>query len=564
MQINGFFLLIITVLFSTGLASQNLKLTITGKNKEETTLIETLGYQKKHLDYQSILSEMDSVQHTLYKLGYIENKLESLVKGSDSTFTSKMHLKRKFDTIYIYTDFIKTLRDPILMEAISPYVEDRVLRLPLKDVENTLSVINSRIAKNGFPFTALKLSDIEVDHNTLRAELLIDLRDKKRTINAIIIKDYEKFPKSYLKYYLKLRPNQTFDLASIKSKTERLDNLKFANQIKPPEVLFSNDSTQVYLYITKVKSNNFEGFLGFGTNEDTGNIEFDGYLNLNLTNNLNYGETFRLLYKSDENDQKTFNAQVSMPYIFKTAAGLDMQLHIFKRDSSFTNANQSFRLHYQINPKNKIYTGFNSTTSNNLLTTTTSSITDLDANYFSLAYEYLNLHLQDVLFPVHTMLYMESNFGKRKTSDISENQSKFLIDAFRIFSLNDRNSLFFRINGATVTSDHYFENELLRFGGITSIRGFEENSLYANFFGLLNTEYRFRLSQGIYVHSIIDAAYFENDITRTKEKLFGFGFGFGLFTKSGVFKFIYANGKAENQNFKLSNSKVHLSLTTAF
>ena len=59
------------------------------------------------------------------------------------------------------------------------------------------------------------------------------------------------------------------------------------------------------LYLEKNKSNRFEGFLGFGSEETTGDLELNGYLNLNLVNNLNYGESFILNYRSDENDLKT-------------------------------------------------------------------------------------------------------------------------------------------------------------------------------------------------------------------------------------------------------------------
>jgi hemolysin activation/secretion protein len=104
----------------------------------------------------------------------------------------------------------------------------------------------------------------------------------------------------------------------------------------------------------------------------------------------------------------------------------------------------------------------------------------------------------------------------------------------------------------------------MRFGGINSIRGFEENSLTANLFSVINTEFRYKVNNSLYVHSVIDGAYFENDLVDTKGKLFGFGFGFGLLTKSGLFKFNYSNGKTENQTFKLSDSKIHLSLTASF
>ena len=88
--------------------------------------------------------------------------------------------------------------------------------------------------------------------------------------------------------------------------------------------------------------------------------------------------------------------------------------------------------------------------------------------------------------------------------------------------------------------------------------------MVANLFGVINTEYRYRLSKTIYIHSVIDAAYFENDITNTKNKLFGFGVGFGLLTKAGLFKLNYSSGKTENIPFKLSNSKIHVSLTATF
>ena len=100
--------------------------------------------------------------------------------------------------------------------------------------------------------------------------------------------------------------------------------------------------------------------------------------------------------------------------------------------------------------------------------------------------------------------------------------------------------------------------------GINSIRGFEENSLYASLFSAINTEYRYLLSNSIYLHSIIDFAYLENKTLNTKEKLYGFGIGFGVLTKAGLLKFNYANGKNESQKFNFSNSKIHLSINTQF
>ncbi len=559
-----FLLIIICLPFSAKLSCQNFHLKVNGNSEHETQVINSLNYLKIHSDFNSVKLEVNSIQKALYKIGYIENSVSPIIKTNDSTFTTQFQLKKKFDTIYIY--YNKGSINRQVLNSISKKIFDDFFIIKLKETESILNVINSKIANQGFPFSKLRLSNIEVTKNqTLKAELIIESNTRKRNISNIIIKGYEKFPRSYLKHYLNIKPNQSFNLSVIKKKTEQLNDLKFANQIKVPEVLFSKDSTSLYIYLEKAKSNSFDGFLGFGTNEKTNNLEFDGYLNLNLTNNLNFGETLKLLYKSDENDQKTFNTNLTLPYIFKSPIGVDLQLRIFKRDSSFTTINQSAKLHYQINSKHKVFAGLSNLESNNLLKENTSpNIINYNTSYYSFAYEFLKPQSYNFLFPVNSKFYFEANFGNRKVINESQKQSQFYIDAFKSFNLNLKNSIYIRVNSATLISDTYLENELFRFGGINSIRGFEENSILASTFGIINSEYRLQLSNSIYINTITDVAYFENKILNTKEKLFGYGLGFGILTKAGLLKFNYANGKIENQKFKPSNFKIHISIATDF
>lgn len=546
------------------LFSQNLELNIEGNNTLETTMIDSITYKKNHLDYSSIKTEIDSLQKILFKIGYIENELSQIKKLNDSVFLAQLQLKNKYEFIRIYYDNLQI--DSKLLNVFSKNVFDTYFIIAFNTIETTLNFINSKISEKGFPFSKLKLSEIEItNHNYLKANLIASSTEQKRLVSDITIKGYEKFPSSYLKHYLKIKPQQTFNLNEIKIKTERLSNLRFASEVKPPEVLFSKDSTTLYLYLQKTRSNTFDGFLGFGTNEDTNKIQFDGYLNLNLTNNLNYGESFRLLYKSDKNDQKTFETNLSLPYLFKSPIGFDVSLRIFKKDSTFNTVNQVLKSHYQIDPKHKVYAGVQSIQSNNLLNTNTSlTVLDYKTNYTTLAYEFLNPQSNSYIFPINSKFHIETNLGNRIQANIKEKQSQISIDAFKIFNLNAKNSLFFRLNSAFLSSNDYLENELFRFGGINFIRGFEENSIYASLFGVLNSEYRCQINNYMYIHTITDLGYFENKILDTKEKLYGFGFGFGILTKTGLLKFNYANGKTENSKFKLSNSKIHLSLIANF
>ncbi|WP_299277356.1 BamA/TamA family outer membrane protein [uncultured Psychroserpens sp.] len=553
-------LLLLYILWSTKLCAQNLYLSSVGNTEKETKTIDSLGYKKTFSDYLSLESEVKQLQKKLTQIGYIENELLHLKKQNDSSYLASFSLKTKYKTI---TVFHNNLVDPAILK-LTDFLDENALVIPIANLESTLQMINTEIANRGNPFSSLIIKDIKkIDKYTLSGELSVS-EPKSRTTDKIIIKGYEKFPKSFLNRYLKIKTNEVFSLANIKDKTAVLNDLVFANQIKDPEVLFTQDSTILYMYIEKARSNTFDGFLGFGTNESTNKIEFDGYLDLNLTNNLNYGESLKLLYKSDENDQQTFDLKLTTPYIFNSPVGLDLNLNIFKRDSSFLTVSQTAKINYQINSKHIISAGIQSVTSTDLLDIPTASITDYDSNQYLINYTFTKRQHYDRLFPINFLFDVSSSFGNRSYETFDEEQSNFYINTFKIFNLNDKNSFYGRINANYLVSDTYLENELPRFGGINSIRGFEENSLIANLYAVLNTEYRYKLNSTIYVHSVIDAAYFENQISNQKEKLFGFGFGFGLLTKAGLFRFNYTSGKTEQRKFRLSDSKIHLSLTTQF
>lgn len=546
--------------------AQNTSLNVIGANDEETKIIETHEYKKTHTDYNSIQNEIDSLQQKIINSGYIESEINSTRKINDSSFQVKFSLNNKYESIDISYDITEIEKD--LIKTITEKSSNKQFSVPLNKLEETLKFINLQIVNNGFPFTKIKLSELKIkDSKTLTANLIIVKDEKKRRLDKIVIKGYEKFPKSFLNRFLKIKPEKTFNIESIKSKMDNLSNLRFAEQTKNPEVLFSKDSTTLYIYLQKSQSNTFDGFLGFSTNEETNKLDFNGYLNLELNNNFNYGESFRLMYKSDESEQKNFEVNLNLPYIFSSPIGTELSLNILKRDSTFTTVNQKASVFYQINSKNRIYVGIESVESNNLLDVEINSlslVSDYKSNLYNIKYTYNNRQNFKTIFQLKSSFNLEYGLGERQTKNNKEKQNRINLDAFHVFQLNNKNSFYTRITGSLINSSSYLDNELFRFGGINSIRGFQENSIAANQYIVLNTEYRYQLSKSIYAHSIIDFANFENRIIETKENLYGFGVGFGILTKAGLLRFNFANGKTEEQSFKFSNSKIHLSLVSIF
>lgn len=554
------FFILILIFSNLGIA-QSINLKVIGKNETSTNIIDALGYQKNFDNYKKLQTEIANLKTKLTKRGYINTTIKSVTKQNDTLFEAQFILGKRINRVRINYDSDFNVE---FLNSIHRKKDKNFFELEITELENYLKNLNSRISEQGDPFSTLQLVNIsKLNSDLISADLKV-VTNQKRRIDKIIVKGYEKFPKSYIKRFMKLKTGKSFNLNAIKEKVELLEDLRFASKIKDPEVLFTQDSTTLYIYVEKTKTNNFDGFLGFGTNENTNKIEFDGYLDLRLINNLNYGETLNLFYKSDEIDQQTIKIDADLPYLFASPVGLQIGLNIFRKDSTFLTAKQYAKINYQINTQHKIGVGINATNSTNLLENDTDILNDYTSNYYTLHYNYTKPQFYDPLFPINFSFDFSSGFGDRKNDFGTQSQTVFNIDAYKIFNLNNKNSFYTRLNGATLASNDYLDNELFRFGGINSIRGFEENSIVANLFGVLSTEYRYRLSNGIYVHSVFDAAYFENKLTDTKEKLFGFGFGLGLLTNAGLFRLNYSSGKTDNRPFKFSDSKVHVSLTATF
>ena len=220
---------------------------------------------------------------------------------------------------------------------------------------------------------------------------------------------------------------------------------------------------------------------------------------------------------------------------------------------------------YQISPRSKASLGFNSKTSNELLSQNPNpqNIQDFKTTSLRAGVVFIKLQ-QSTLFPVKTFMSLQGGLGTRKTNTTKTRQGTLSNTVHHTFNLNQKNAVYLQNTTKAIISENYLTNELFRFGGINSMRGFAENSIDASLLSVFNTEYRYLLNQQTYLHSIIDIGYFENEILRQKEKLYSFGLGLGMVTKAGLLKFIVANGNLDGQAFKFSNSKIHLSIASQF
>lgn len=552
-----FFLTFFSILICQLSAGQRLFLETAGSDAKETATIDSIGYEKIHQNGKSVQSEVNLLKTKLERRGFLSSEIISETKPNDSTFRYQFRLGNRISRVHIYIG-----KDRDLKQQLFPGEPD-TLKMPLSDVEPMMETKLKILERDGFSLAQMQLLNLVRSDAVITADL--DIRPgNKRKIADIVIEGYDKFPKGHKKAIQRLYRNRTFNQQTLQELHDDFSKFRFINQTRYPEILFTTDTTKIYVYAEKAKPSRFDGLIGFANDEENSKLVFNGYLDVQLINFVNTGEEFNLYWKSDGQQQRTFNASIELPYIFRTQFGLRAQLNIFKQDSTFQNTKTAIELGYLLRYNTRFYIGYQTTESSDIQNQNSFSINDYQNRFFTIGGNHIGYKPTDFLFPEKTRLSVKAGFGSRD-SNLQKNDQFFAeADLRHNFYLNDKNIFTVRSQDYYLSSDTYTVNEMFRFGGINSIRGFNENSLQANLLTSILTEYRYVLAPNLYVHSIFDYGYFSDDATDNSGRLLGIGFGFGLLTKTGLLNLVYANGSTGDQQIKLSNSVVQFSLKANF
>lgn len=549
--------------------AQNFYLKINGTNKTENQIIDSLNYTPKHINIKSLFEEIKNTSDKLSKKGYLDNKILETNIINDTTYSSIISLKKRIKEIHIYIGTNNSL-----FKAANTK-KDTII-IPYNEAENYLNQKAIDAEKQGFALNKIKLKNIQRKNLIIYADLNFK-SEKKRSINSIILnytndnlKDY--FPKGHLKQLNKKYLNKTFNQETTEQLYNDLNSFEFISQTKYPEILFTNDSTIIYTYIEKRKANTFDGYIGFSNDENKKTI-LNGYLDITLLNTLHAGEQFSLYWKSDGNQQKTFNTKLEIPYIFKSPLGIKAQLNIFKQDSTFQNTKTAIDLSYYLNYNSKIYLGYQSTESSDIQNTNNKTISDYKNSYITSSLEYKKIDNINILFPKKASLNLITGYGKRDTNNTPEtiessNQFFTNLNLSYNFELNKKNFININSQNFFLNSKNYLSNELFRFGGMNSIRGFLENSLQANFISSILTEYRYVVSKKLYIHTILDHAIYQDLTSNIDPKkiknLTGIGLGSAIQTPNGLLKITLTNGTSKTQDIQLYNSIINICYNVKF
>ena len=560
MKIKNKLFLLFVLIFSISF-SQNLKLEIYSNIGQENDIISDINYNQTFDTFEELKNEIDNTLKNLQKTGFLNASINQIQQIKNNEYLAEISLKNKIKYIYVLG------LDSISLKGYENYkiIDDKkTVKLPIENIQDFFKKLNQYASQNGFPFNSAKFVNIKTfELNNLQAEIQINY-EKQREIDKIVIKGYEKFPKSYLKHLTKYKIGKKFDMEQVQQSSKLLNQLVFIKQTKKPEILFTVDSTSIYLYIEKLKKNSFDGFIGFSNDESENNIQLQGYLDFELVNNFNFGEKIEFLYKSEKNTDRILETNIDLPYIFKSPIGINLGLKLTKKDSSFVSNEQFTNFFYKNSNNHKFSLGLRSINSDEQLEAPNSNFQDFKTVFKDFQYEFIEFNLESLLFPVRQSYLFKISQGNRISDDQENKQVYANMDFLKIIDFGLKNSLYMNFISEILESDTYLSNELSRFGGAKSIRGFDENSLFSNKYFLLITEYRYELSNTIYINSIFDVGNYENRLINAYSNIYGVGIGVGLLTKGGLFSINYAVGSDWKDKIDTKNARIHINFRSFF
>lgn len=434
--------------------------------------------------------------------------------------------------------------------------------LPAEFITENLDSLRLQIAKSysakGYPFNRVKATFQGFRNNLPTVTINIE-KGQERTIDAIVMRGYEKIAPRFVRNLQKTYRGKTADKRTLSKLNLALANHPNFSLDRNPEILYTKNSTEVYLFINKKSSNSFDGIVGFG-NDEAGKFSFNGNLNVSLQNVFNRFENISVSWQRTPQRAQQFDLQTDFPYLFNTNVGANFRFNIFRQDSSFATASAKPVLYYNLGTKHKI--GLSATYETSAQAGISESSADFTRRGGGFWYRYFDVSPIEI-FEHKTVLTTEFSLMNSSYGDgIKYPQQHFLVKGGHNINISKKHFVYLNGAAAAMFADKtLLSNEMLRIGGWNSLRGFGEESLLAKSYFFGGPEYRFLVNDKAFFDAFVQAGQITNE---KKFGVYSFGAGFNMVVPIGLMSFQLSNGNTFNSPLSFAQTKIHWGVVTRF
>jgi len=570
LRLRLFYILVIFYLFvpNSGFSQSKTILFTAAQNEVLPKNIKSSLRVPSKTNIKAFLSEF---RFDLVKKGYFLASIDS-TKESKENIQAFVFVGPKFQKIALMI----SEEDNLFLRRLGFYgllkQANKSIALSPSQLSSTLRQVLACLTQNGYPFAEISLVNTEISSDLIEASLKID-RGRQLVWKSIQVKGDSTFSLASIQSISGIHIGDIFNEVQWRNLDQKLKQINHIQVVKPAELLFTNDGVELFLYLKSARISSFNGALGLQPNPISQKIGLTGELQLKLVNTMRQAEQIDFNWRSIQPATQSLLLRVNYPYLFKTTFGLDGKFNLYKRDSTFLEMKGSLAVQYQFKNGNYLKGIYQYYSSDRLAGAGASSgfsqSVSCKTSAFGLAF--LKKELDYIPNPSKGQaLNVELFVGRReaKTDTVSNSTStifKGSISFEKYIRLAARHVL-----KGTISYDFYYapviyQNERFRFGGLTSLRGFNEEELLGTSKGIISLEYRFLVDKNSAAFVFYDQAIYEDRSNLySKDNPFGTGVGFAIGSKIGIFSISYAIGKQLNNPFDLKQGKVHFGYIAYF
>jgi len=531
------------------------------------------------LDFFELKNELTSIFNQLQNIALLNAYTDSIIIDSNY-YNIYIHLGKKYKWTALTN---KNIDEEILSKL--GFRDKLYNNRPFNErqLKYFFNKVISHYENNGFPFASFQLDSFKINNNKLSAQLMLN-KNHFYNIDSIIIKGNPAISNQYIQNHIKIKEGDVYNEELIRNLSIRIKELPFIVEEKQPKIVFSETKAKILLTLKKKSASRFNGILGFLPDNETKELRITGDVKLNLINALKKGEHIDFNWRSLTQNTQDLKLKINYPFIFNSSFGIDYDFKLFKKDSLFIDVQNKIGLRYILKGNNYFSLFYHNKTSNLLSTTGFKTLTvlpsyaDVSSNLYG-----IGLHNSRVDYSLNPKkgytISVSGSLGEKniqKHPEIEETLYENInlntavynseLKAAIYIPFKKRSVIKLETKNAYTFNENLFENELLRIGGLFTLRGFDDESIFASTYSIGTIEYRFILEQNSYLYAFFDAAYYENNNVNYFEHdtPYGFGAGMSFETKAGIFSINYAIGKQFNNPLQFGDAKIHFGFVNFF
>lgn len=542
-----------------------------------------------HNNQSSAQEELDGYVLKLISLGHLTASIDSVARDSISTRASLFVGDR-----YQWLELSKGLIPEGWMEELNFELEQFAGRpVSAASYERMASKLLTYAENNGYPFATVNLREIKVTGDGgISAQLQVDPH-RFFVMDTMSITGNAKVSKAFLYSYLGFKPGIPYNEAVMRKIGEKLSRLPFVQSGSRQKIYFTGNKVAVHLELKERKTDQIDGLVGLAPNPVDNSLLITGEANVDLKNILKRGIAFDMHWKSFQARSQQLSVGGTYPYLLHRPIGIDGRFEYWKFDTMFftIRSNVGFRYLFRGTDYVKFYYQKNASA---LITVDTGQIrvnkriptsNPVDVGSYGLE---INLRKLDYINNPRKgyQVYLNGNVGSRNIlRDLrieqvvfrnAEQQTYSVYDSISLKSvqgsfawsldwfipIKKKSTVLLGFSGKHLMADQIFFNDLYRFGGTKSLRGFNEESLLASSYQMLNLEYRYLFSENSYFQLFANGALTNKMLDNVLETdmPIGFGTGVSLEVRGGILSLAYAVGREQGNPIQPSKARIHFGI----